>query len=289
METPYVMSKENLQSQDKYLGGHPLDGNFILKQEWVTPVGQIELNLPEAMRIGLIEYIASKGYCTTMGTHKRTMTTEFERNHYNLFDDSENNPHIKGYEEISSEIIRYFVAKAYNIENADQLDIECRGFGNMQTTGRRTYPHYHHAFDGVMITYLTLGGEFTLTSDVGGEDDLQLVAPNSTICELKEKISVQEKSGTVANYADFDLKKEDMPCESDGGLLLLDPRPAINYPYNTKAKNYVPKIGTTVIHPAYIWHESNTFVGQGIRACVVINYRVNTYNNNGLVRPMIKK
>ncbi len=289
METPYVMSKENLQSQDKYLGGHPLDGNFILKQEWVTPVGQIELNLPEAMRIGLIEYIASKGYCTTMGTHKRTMTTEFERNHYNLFDDSENNPHIKGYEEISSEIIRYFVAKAYNIENADQLDIECRGFGNMQTTGRRTFPHYHHAFDGVMITYLTLGGEFTLTSDVGGEDDLQLVAPNSTICELKEKISVQEKSGTVANYADFDLKKEDMPCESDGGLLLLDPRPAINYPYNTKAKNYVPKIGTTVIHPAYIWHESNTFVGQGIRACVVINYRVNTYNNNGLVRPMIKK
>jgi hypothetical protein len=217
------------------------------------------------------------------------MTTEFERNHYNLFDDSENNPHIKGYEELSSEIIRYFVAKAYNIENADQLDIDCRGFGNMQTTGRRTFPHYHHAFDGVMITYLTLGGEFTLTSDVGGEDDLQLVAPNSTICELKEKISVQEKSGTVANYADFDLKKEDMPCESDGGLLLLDPRPAINYPYNTKAKNYVPKIGTTVIHPAYIWHESNTFVGQGIRACVVVNYRVNTYNNNGLVRPMIKK
>ncbi len=275
METPYVMSKENLQSQDKYLGGHPLDGNFILKHEWVTPIGQIELNLPEAMRIGLIEYIASKGYCTTMGTHKRTMTAEFERNHYNLFDESENNPHIKGYEEISSELIRYYVAKAYNVENADQLDIECRGFGNMQTTGRRTFPHYHHAFDGVMITYLTLGGEFTLTSDVEGDDDL-------------EKINVQEKYGTVANYADFDLKKEDMPYETNGSLLLLDPRPAINYPYNTKAKDYVPKVGTTILHPAYIWHESNTFVGKGIRACVVINYRVNTYNNNGLVKPMIK-
>ena len=288
MENAYVMSEEQLERQDKYLGGHPLDGKLKITPEWVTPIGRIELNLPEAMRVGLIEYIASKGYCTTMGTHKRTMTIEFERNHYNLFDERDNNVHIKGYEEIASEMIRYYVANSYNVKNADQLDIECRGFGNMQTTGRRTFPHYHHAFDGVMITYLTLGGEFALTSDVEGNDDLQLVAPGSTICELQEKVDMNVKYGTVANYADFDLKKEDMPNESNGALLLLDPRPAINYPYNSKAKDYAPKIGTTIFHPAYIWHESNTYIGKGIRAAVVINYRVNTYNNNGLVKPLIK-
>jgi hypothetical protein len=291
METAYAtkLSDEQLRVQDKYLGGHPLSEHLLIAHEWTTPIGRIELNLPEAMRIGLIEFIASKGYCTTMGTHKRTMTTEFEKNHYNMFDERDNNIHIKQYEEIAGEIIRYYVANSFNIENADDLDIECRAFGNMQTNGRRTFPHYHHAFDGVLITYLTLGGEFTLTSDVDGDDDLQLVAPGSTICELPKSQDTEVKKGTVANYADFDLKKEDMPNETNGALLLLDPRPAINYPYNTKAKDYAPKIGTTILHPAYIWHESNTFVGQGIRAAVIINYRINTYNNHGLVKPLIKK
>jgi len=286
--TGTVLNQEQLNKQDKYLGGHPLDGNLKITPEWVTPIGQVELNLPEPMRIGLIEYIASKGYCTTMGTHKRVQTIEFEKNHYNMFNDSDNNPAIKGYQDISSELIRYYMAHAYHVENADKLDIECRAFGNMQTPGRRTFPHYHHAFDGVMITYLTLGGEFALTSDVQGDDDLQLVAPGSTICELKTNDIIEERKGTVANYADFDLKKEDMPNETNGALLLLDPRPAINYPYNNKAKDYVPKIGTTIFHPAYIWHESNTYTGKGIRAAVVINYRINTYNNSGLVKPLIK-
>ena len=58
------------------------------------------------------------------------------------------------------------------------------------------------------------------------------------------------------------------------------------YPSSIKSK--LPKVGTTIFHPAYIWHESNTYIGKGIRAAVVINYRVNTYNNNGLVKPLIK-
>ena len=43
-ETGYRLSQEELERQDKYLGGHPLDGNLQITPEWVTPRGRIELN-----------------------------------------------------------------------------------------------------------------------------------------------------------------------------------------------------------------------------------------------------
>tara|TARA_B110000495_G_scaffold90915_1_gene78543 strand:+ start:1328 stop:2212 length:885 start_codon:yes stop_codon:yes gene_type:complete len=285
----YVLSDQDYNEQDTYLtSSHPLADLFKIKHCWTTPIGEIKINLPEDMRISLIEYIASKGYCTTMGTHKRTQTSEFEENHYNLFDEKDTNEHIKKFEEYTSELIRYYIANGYNLGNVETFDIACRAFGNMQTAGRRTYPHYHHGFDGVMICYLTIGNEFALTTDLDGTDDSQLVvSPGSSICRLPVLKDIEEKNNDVkADYGSFELKVNDMPCEGDGTMLLQDPRPAINYPYNNKAQDYQPEIGKCVFHPAYVWHESNTYNTRGIRAAVVVNWRVLTNNNSGLVKPL---
>lgn len=289
----FILNDQDVDANDKYLSDkHPLKSLFSIKQCWTTPIGEIDINLPEDMRIALIEYIASKGYCTTMGTHKRTQTREFEENHYNLFDEKDNNEHIKKFEEYSSELIRYYIANGYNIGNVETFDIDARAFGNMQTAGRRTYPHYHHGFDGVMICYLTVGSEFVLTTDLEGTDDTQLVvSPGSSICRIPqtELKKIEDTSNEVkADYGSFELKVQDMPCEGDGTMLLQDPRPAINYPYNNKAQDYQPKVGRCVFHPAYVWHESNTYNTKGVRAAVVVNYRVLTHNNSGLVRPLSK-
>ena len=278
---------DNARMQDKFLNQeHPLAGHMKITPQWTTPIGELELNLPEEMRISLIKFIASRGYCTTMGTHKKTQTPEFEANHYNMFEYSEDDQtaeHIRGFEKITSEMIRYYIANAWDITNADSLKLEARGFGNMQTHGRRTYPHYHHGFDGVMITYLTVGGEFIIkdtdTGPTPNDTKLTIIPPNSEIEKIEDKI--------VAEYDSFNLSKEDLPCEGSGNMLLQDPRPAINYPYCNKAIAFEPKVGTTIFHPAYLWHESNNFTGTGIRAAIVVNYRVLTNNNSGLVKPLV--
>ena len=285
MEPTRTGNDDSARIQDKFLNKtHPLAGHMKITPQWTTPIGELELNIPEEMRLGLIKFIASRGYCTTMGTHKKTQTPEFEANHYNMFEyagEDETSKHIRGFEKITSEMIRYYIANAWDIPNADSLRLEARGFGNMQTYGRRTYPHYHHGFDGVMITYLTVGGEFDLKENgpTPNDTELLMIPPNSEV----EKIENQ----TVAQYESFDMKKEDLPCEGSGNMLLQDPRPAINYPYCNKAIAFEPKVGTTIFHPAYLWHESNNFTGTGIRAAIVINYRVLTNNNSGLVKPLV--
>ena len=107
-----------------------------------------------------------------MGTHDDVGTRLFEQAKYNLFNEAKRNPIVAEFEGICSELMRYYIAKSHNIPDAENLDIEARAFGSMHTKGRRTYPHYHHAFDFVMIHYLTVGGEFDL---VNQGQDLSLI------------------------------------------------------------------------------------------------------------------
>ena len=277
---------DTTKTEDKYLNGkHDLEGHMKITQNWTTPIGELDIKLPEEMRLGLIRFVASRGYCTTMGTHKKTQTPEFERNHYNLFDYGKDDPegeHISSFEKISSEIIRYYLANSYDLSSADDLRIEARGFGNMQTYGRRTYPHYHHGFDGVFIHYLTVGDEFQIKefSDNPSDTELAMIPAGSTV----DRIEPEEDHGKIK--ATFNLDEDDLPCDGSGNLILCDPRPAINYPYCNKAIAWEPKVGTTLLHPAYVWHESNHFTGKGIRASIVINYRGLTRNNSDLLKPL---
>ena len=277
-EPPRVNEFTN-KSVDKFLGNHPLREKMKLTKQWVTPIGEVDINLPENMRVGLIKYIASKGYCTTMGTHKKTQTPEFEKNHYNMFDDKDSNQHIEEFEHIASELIRYYVANSWDISNAAQLKIDARAFGNMQTAGRRTYPHYHHSFDGVMIHYLTTGGEFKIKGHDGNK-----------LTNVPSNAEIEPITGTVDQIEDHYKPEniDDMPCEGSGTMLLQDPRPSISYPYSNKAIAFEPSVGKTVFHPAYVWHESNNYEGEGIRCAVVINFRVLTRNNTDLVKPLVE-
>ena len=317
-----------VRAQDKFLNKeHPLAAHMKITPQWTTPIGELELNLPEDMRISLIKFIASRGYHTTMATHSKTQTPEFEKNHYNIFEydeEDEYSNHVREFEKITSEMIRYYIANAWDITHAESLKLEARGFGNMQTYGRRTYPHYHHGFDGVTITYLTVGGEFDLKDNGPTPDDAKLerlyVPPNSEIEKINNKndnlasndysnqvevscrgsfrgkgasdsnngrSTVYQGAGGGLNGISRDSNGLTSHCEGSGNMILQDPRPAINYPYCNKAIAFEPKVGTTIFHPAYLWHESNTFTGTGIRAAIVVNYRVLTRNNSGLVQPLI--
>ena len=268
---------------DKYLDEHPLDKHMTIKPYWTTPIAELDLNIPEDMRVALIKFVASSGYGTTMGTHDGVSTQTFEQNQYNMFSVSKENPIMAEFEGICSEMMRYYIARSHNIENADQVELEARAFGNMQTKGRRTYPHYHHAFDFVMILYLTVGSEFKLINIGQNDEEVVMIPPDSQIEPIKKAPPMMGKGDLKHNYQDWDL-----PCEGSGTFILTDPRPAINYPYNQKALSFAPSVGKAIFHPGYCWHESNTFTGEGIRCAVVVNARILTQNNSEIVLPLPK-
>lgn len=72
----------------------------------------------------------------------------------------------------------------------------------------------------------------------------------------------------------------------NNALLMSDPRPAISYPYWEKVKSITPYKGLTVIHPAYVWHETNVYEGVGKRAAIVVNFQVITHNYIELQRDL---
>lgn len=61
-------------------------------------------------------------------------------------------------------------------------------------------------------------------------------------------------------------------------LLLQDPRPVPSYPYWEKVLSVAPYQGLTLIHPAYLWHESNPWRGNGKRVVIVVNFKVASHN-----------
>lgn len=274
---------------DKYLEGHPLANHAKMTEEWATPIMDVQVNMPDDIRVALLQFIASGGYGTTMGTHDKMMTPKFETNQYNIFNHCDGNELVTEFRNIASEIIRYYCANAWGMRNADQADIQARCFGNMQHEGRRTYPHYHHSFDGVMVHYLTCGGEFDIKNLGEPDQEWIVIPPNSKVERIETGITgstgneaMQVGRGKGREYI------ERQPCEGSGTLLLTDPRPAINYPYNEKVIPFDMRKGRTIIHPAYVWHESNTFNGPGIRCCVVVNFRIGTRNSQGIVSSIPK-
>lgn len=235
-----------------------------ITKNWTTKIGKMQLDVPEDLKIKLMEIIV-----------KDVNPFVYDKNDPN-FD------FVREYEKITNEIIRYYLTNAYNITDAKTLNVEANAFGNHQIYGGRTYPHYHHSFDGVFLHYLTAGEEYVL-------DENNKVQP----IEEKHKIYKDRSTEEVIGYYAVDGAKERLndkehkvfdgqdfkkkfPLQGSGKLILQDPRPAINYPIDEKTYVIEPKSGLTVCHPSYLWHESNTFLGNGIRVAIVVNYRVLT-------------
>ena len=231
-----------------------------ISNEWSTIIGNDHIDLPIEMRKTLIDIIKKQDHVFTEDTYDEkigTLTESeiFERKIYNIFDysrysDKNEIKQVEGFEKIISGIIREYVHEAWNTDK--DCDIKIRGFGNVQKTfGRRTAPHYHHGWDGVLAHYLTAGEEF----------------------DLEEK---QYNKPINTDYS--------------GDLLLLDPRPANvsapiareGYPGNNQYFAINPKTGTTIIHPGYIWHETSTHTKAGIRVLVAVSFNILTKNHDEL-------
>ena len=78
---------------------------------------------------------------------------------------------------------------------------------------------------------------------------------------------------------------EKSPRHGSHQVIFQDPRPAISYPYWEKVHAVYPKIGLTIIHPNYLWHETNPWLGEGTRVCIVVNFRIVSHGYNELLKP----
>jgi hypothetical protein len=248
---------------------HPLNHVFYLENDWPTSIGQIKFKLPEEMRISLIKNIAKHAY---QNVYQESVpdgegSPYSSRHHYNMFVDDDKQ--IQEYREMTAELIRYYVANSWGVTDVADMKIKAKCFGNIQTWGQRTYPHYHHGYDGVLITYLTVGEEFTVDRNCMEEnnwDDFLIPVKHSTSnwAELLENQTPKSPSTHPEHF------------ERQGNLILLDPRPAISFPYNRKARAFQPEVGMSLLHPGYLWHESNHFTGSGIRVSAIINFNIGT-------------
>ena len=279
---------------------NPLKDAFRFEDDWPTSIGQIRFKLPEEMRIGLIKTIAKHAYQSVYPTAKYETfksvpdgkdSTYSSKHHYNMFVDDDK--HIQLYREITTELIRYYVANSWSIPDVADIKIKAKCFGNIQSWGQRTYPHYHHGYDGVLITYLTVGEEFTVDVDCMEEnnwEDFLISVPEPQPFYEKKKNPfevgpgklVTDGSNTIDVNDLMELQTPKSPSthpkdfEEQGNLILIDPRPAISFPYNRKARHVKPEVGLTLLHPGYLWHESNPFTGSGIRVASIINFNVGT-------------
>tara|TARA_B110001454_G_scaffold148183_1_gene137583 strand:+ start:517 stop:1278 length:762 start_codon:yes stop_codon:yes gene_type:complete len=240
--------------KDYYLNDHPLSSSFSIVDEWTTKIGKVKITLPEETRKGLIKFIVQKAYSVKSDSQDQYTDKHF----YNMFESSNENDYIAEYEKYTNELVRYYIANAWNVQDVENMSIKSKAFGSVLTYGQRTYPHYHHGYDGVFIHYLTLGNEFTINGH-----------------------SIKEIEGEPDHGLEFTPDKDIRAptthpkiFEQQGNLLLQDPRPSISYPYNRKAIAIVPEVGLSVFHPGYVWHESNPFTNGGIRVAINVKYKI---------------
>lgn len=232
-----------------------------IERAWSTPIAKLHLELPLEMRAALVHLLLKQEGVLTENTYDNKITKgtadSFNDSLVNLFDYSKygneathrigqypSNMKYLGYlqqfEQTASKLIRDYIEEAWDLDRNSEIKI--RGFGNIQRTlGRRTGIHHHHGWDGVFLHYLTVGGE-------------------------KDLLSVE--------LEDWDFYHKPYHTDYSGDLIMVDPRGPIKMPYNEKGKTFKPEVGLTIIHPAYLWHETHTHTGIGTRVGIVINFNV---------------
>ena len=253
---------DSLEPEREDTTDHPLDGYAKIEQKFTTPFMEMDSGLPEQMRSDLIEVLIQKEQSLDELKKANPKFYDLARGkgfyattHYNLFDSVDEFPFAKesilGFEQIACQQIRYFIRKGWGVRQAEELEIEGRCFGNVQVGGgSRTFPHYHQGVDGVLEMYLLMGDESV---------------------ELKDRVQIgMEQSARHGSHQ----------------LLFTDPRPAINFPYWEKVYAITPRVGLSVIHPNYVWHETNPWLGEGMRIVIVVNFRIKSHGYNELLTPL---
>lgn len=259
-----------------------------ITHEWSTPICYKDFSLDEDVRQTLIKLMMRQANVFTEHTYDRQHKTEeeleaFNGRLYNLFDPerediSENErAALNVFERISSKMIRTYCNKAWELN----LDVKIHGrcFGNVQKKGqRRTLPHWHHGWDGVFAHYLTVGREFQEELDSDG--NLQPLEQNKAPENISWFASDEPSKDEDKSDSFIDIKGEQ--DDYSGTFYLLDPRPSIRMPYNQKSRQVKPEVGTTIIHPAYVWHETEPHTREGIRILMVVNFNIINKNYDEL-------
>ena len=261
----HIQYWKSLEPEPEDKSEHPFHKFTKIDQKWATPFMEMDSVLPEKVRRDLCKVLEAKELSME---DIKTKEPEFHSmakakgfyatTHYNLFDDKDmdefpnEKESILQYEQIACQQIRYYIRYGWGIQQADDMKIEGRCFGNVQQDsevgGARTYPHYHQDINGVLVTYLKLGDK-----DIKIEDQI---------------LRGQEQS----------------PRNGTHQVLFQDPRPAISYPYWEKVYSVSPRLGLTIIHPNYLWHETNPWLGTGTRICIVVNFRIISHGYNELLK-----
>lgn len=68
----------------------------------------------------------------------------------------------------------------------------------------------------------------------------------------------------------------------DGELILQDPRPMAGFPFWEKFERYSTFPGLFLIQPSRVWHETNSYQGQGTRLMYAITLRIESHNYTDL-------
>lgn len=138
-----------------------------LRHLWTTPILEEYTPLPEKMRVDLIralevrESARQQVQSVSPGFHEFMKSkAAYAVTPYNLFADLDMFPEqresILGFEQFACKMYRRYMREAWSVEQADEIKLVGRAFGNIQKPGARTYPHYHQAMDGVLIHYLKI-------------------------------------------------------------------------------------------------------------------------------------
>jgi hypothetical protein len=140
---------------------------MTLRHLWTTPILEEHTPLPEQMRNDLIKVLHARETArqnvsdTSPGFHEFMRSKEaYAVTPYNLFDDLDLFPQeresILGFERFACQMYRRYLKQAWEVDQADDIRLVGRCFGNIQKSGARTYPHYHQAMDGVLLHYLQI-------------------------------------------------------------------------------------------------------------------------------------
>lgn len=240
---------------------HQFDKYSKIDQLWTTPFMEMDAALPENINDDLVKLCQAKDHSVASLKDSAPQFYSllddkgfYATTHYNLFDEEshlefpEYKEAILYFEKVAVQQIRYYILKGWGVEQAYEVTLEGRCFGNVQETGARTYPHYHQDTNGVLVHYLQLGDP-----DIPHEQQMKVGIENS-------------------------------PRHGNHSVLFLDPRPSPNYPFWEKVHSVTPRKGLTLIHPNYLWHETNPWLGVGTRACIVVNFKIASHGYNELTK-----
>ena len=132
-----------------------------LRHLWPTPIAQDMLVLPEDMRIGLINVLLRKEadrekIRDTSPDFHRFMTSKkfYASTHYNLFAEADDHPErdaILAFQNMAVGLLRSYLKQAYQISEEETVEVSGRCFGNVQSSGARTF---HRSFGRILASPL---------------------------------------------------------------------------------------------------------------------------------------